>query len=192
MTHSSAVALRFAVATALFWASLTMAVEGRSGPSADPPLPAFQDLTTDDADAAARPVVSTASEEAPARLAVPARPEALGRLEVLGRPEVLARPAVLAPLWVSFAGLQILDIHSTMRAPDFGAREANPLVRGLLASPAAFVASKAAVTTGLIYASERLRRRHPRTAVLMMIGLNSAYAAVVTRNYIAEARAGAR
>jgi len=168
MTHSSAVALRFAVATALFWVSLTMAVEGRTGPSADPPLPAFQDFTTDDADAAARPVVSKASEAAP------------------------ARPAVLAPLWVSFAGLQILDIHSTMRAPDFGAREANPLVRGLLASPAAFVASKAAVTTGLIYVSERLRRRHPRTAVLMMIGLNSAYAAVVARNYIAEARAGAR
>ena len=102
------------------------------------------------------------------------------------------RPAVLAPLYVSFAALQLLDIHSTLRAPDFGAREANPLVTGLLASPAAFVATKAVVTTSLIYMSERLRRRHPRTAVLMMIGLNSAYAVVVARNYITEARAGIR
>jgi hypothetical protein len=175
MTTSSAVALRFAAATALFWVSLTMAVEGRIDPAEQSPAPAFQDFTTDRADLPAGPILSKASGAlTEARQALPDRPPAL------------------APLYVSFAALQILDIHSTLRAPDFGAREGNPLVGGLLASPAAFVASKAAVTTGLIYVSERLRKRHPRTAVLMMIGLNSAYAVVVARNYITEARAATR
>ena len=175
MNAPGTVVFRSAAATALFWVSLTMAVEGRIRPTDEPQAPAFQDFTTDGADPPAGPVLSKASQ---------ALPEASQAL-----PD---RPAVLAPLYVSFAALQVLDIHSTLRAPDFGAREANPLVGGLLASPAAFVASKAAVTTGLIYVSERLRRRHPRTAVLMMIGLNSAYAVVVARNYITEARAGTR
>jgi hypothetical protein len=161
------VALRFAAA-ALFWVSLTMAVEGQTVPGEEPAAAPFQDFTTDHADPPARPVLSKASQS------------------------LTDRPAALAPLYVSFAVLQVLDIHSTLRAPDFGGSEANPLVRGLLASPAAFVASKAAVTTGLIYVSERLRRRHPRTVVLMMIALNSAYAAVVARNYITESRGGTR
>jgi hypothetical protein len=175
MTHPGALALRLAAATALFWGSLTMDVEGQVGPTGESPAPAFQDFTTDGADPPAGPVHSKA---------VQALPEATQALS--------DRPAVLAPLYISFAALQVLDIHSTLRAPDFGAREANPLVGGLLASPAAFVATKAAVTAGLIYVSERMRRRHPRAAVLMMIGLNSAYAVVVTRNYVTEARAGNR
>jgi uncharacterized protein DUF5658 len=168
MTPSSAVVLRFGAATALFWLSLTMAVEGRTGPTEEPPAPAFHEFTTESADPPEAPVPSRASK-AP-----------------------LDRPAMLGPMYLSFAALQALDIHSTLRAPDFGAREVNPLVGGLLASPAAFVATKAAVTAGLIYVTERLRRQHPRAAVLMMIGLNSAYAVVVTRNYVTEARAGNR
>ena len=124
MTPSSAVALRLGAATALFWVSLTMAVEGRVDPNEQSPAPAFQDFTTDRADLPAGPVLSKAGEALPeARRALP------------------DRPAALAPLYVSFAALQVLDIHSTLRAPDFGAREANPLVGRLLASPAAFVAS---------------------------------------------------
>jgi uncharacterized protein DUF5658 len=143
VTPPIAAALRFAAATAVFWVSLTMAVEGRTGAIEElaPPPPAFQDVAADHAGAPAVLVAST-------REALP------------------DRPAVLTPLYVSFAALQLLDIHSTLRAPDFGAREANPLVTGLLASPAAFVATKAVVTTSLIYMSERLRRRHPRTAQL--------------------------
>jgi hypothetical protein len=168
MNPSGAVVLRFAAATALFWVSLTMAVEGRTVPTEEPPAPAFHEFTTESADPPEAPVRSGARQAPP------------------------DRPAVLGPMYISFTALQVLDIHSTLRAPDFGAREGNPLVGGLLASPPAFVASKAAMTAGLIYVSERLRRRHPRAAVLMMIGVNSAYAAVVTRNYLTEARAGNR
>src|SRR6202043_1187700 len=102
--------------TALFWVSLTVAVEGRTGLTGELAR-SFQDFTIDHGDPPAEPVVSPARE---------ARPD---------------RPPALAPLYISFAVLQVLDIHSTLRAPDFGAREANPLVGGLLASPAAFVAS---------------------------------------------------
>jgi cation transport ATPase len=162
------VGLPIAAATALFWVSLTLAVEGRTGPTEEPAASAFPQLMTDHADPPAGPVLSRASQPLP------------------------DRPSLLSPLYVSFATLQVLDIHSTLRASSFGAREGNPLVAVLLASPVAFVASKAAITTGLIYASEGLRKRHPRAAVLMMIGLNSAYALVVAHNYVTEARARTR
>jgi hypothetical protein len=160
--------LRFVSATALFWVSLTLVGEGRTATTEEPAAPAFHELATESVDPPGEPDPSGASQ-APHD-----------------------RPAALAPMYISFTALQVLDIHSTLRAPDFGAREANPLVGVLLASPPVFVASKAAVTAGLIYVSERLRRRHPRAAVLMMIGLNSAYAAVITHNYLTEARAGNR
>jgi hypothetical protein len=160
--------VRFVVATALFWVLLTLVGEGRTARTEEPAAPAFHEVATESADPPEEPAPSEAGR-APRD-----------------------RPAALAPMYISFTALQVLDIHSTLRAPDFGAREANPLVGGLLASPPAFVASKALVTAGLIYVSERLRRRHPRAAVLMMIGVNSAYAAVVTRNYLTEARAATR
>jgi uncharacterized protein DUF5658 len=100
------------------------------------------------------------------------------------------RPAALAPLYVSFAALQVLDIHSTLRAPATGAREMNPVVSGLLGSPAALVAAKAGVAAGMIFVSEGVRKHHPRTALLTMFALNSAYAIIVAHNYVSEARVG--
>jgi Domain of unknown function (DUF5658) len=102
-----------------------------------------------------------------------------------------SRPPALVPLYVSFATLQILDVHSTLRAPDFGGQEANPILGGIVGSPALFVAAKAGVTTAVILVTERLWKRNKAAAVLMMIGLNSAYAGVVARNYRVEARASA-
>jgi hypothetical protein len=101
------------------------------------------------------------------------------------------RPSLLVPLYVSFAALQGLDIHSTLRAPASGAREANPIVGGMLGSPAAFVAAKAGMTAGIYLVSERLWKRNKAAAIVTMIGLNSAYGALVARNYALEARAAA-
>jgi hypothetical protein len=42
----------------------------------------------------------------------------------------------------------------------------------------------------MFFVTERLRKRHPRAAVLTMVGLNSAYAVVVGHNYAVGARAG--
>jgi hypothetical protein len=100
-----------------------------------------------------------------------------------------SRPAVLAPLYIAFAGLQILDVHSTLQAPRFGGREANPVVGTMLGSPTALIATKAGVTAGVIFVSERLWKRNKAAAVLMMVGLNATYAAVVAHNYAVEGRA---
>src|SRR5437868_3795391 len=108
---------------------------------------------------------------------------------VEGTPSAPHRPSVLVPLYVSFATLQGLDIHSTLRAPEFGGREANPIVGGMLGSPAAFIAAKVGTTASIYYVSERLWKRHHTAAVLTMIALNSTYGAVVAHNYAIEARA---
>ena len=97
---------------------------------------------------------------------------------MMGRPQLEApaeapqRPAALVPLYVSFAALQALDIHSTLRAPELGGHEANPIVGGMLGSPAAFVAAKAGMTAAVYYASERLWKRNKAAALVTMIGLN--------------------
>jgi hypothetical protein len=104
-------------------------------------------------------------------------------------PPTAQRPSALVPLYVSFATLQGLDIHSTLRATEFGGREANPIVGGMLGSPAAFVAAKVGMTASIYFVSERLWKRHKTAAVLTMIALNSTYGAVVAHNYAVEARA---
>src|SRR5262249_23774117 len=79
------------------------------------------------------------------------------------------RPALLLPLYVSFASLQVLDIHSTQRAAEFGGREANPVVGRMLASPGVFVAAKIGAAAGTMLVTERLWKRNRTAAVLTMI-----------------------
>jgi hypothetical protein len=97
-------------------------------------------------------------------------------------PRRAKRPAALLPLYVSFTALQFADVHSTLRARDAGGGEGNPVFTGLR-SPAGMLAVKAGLAFGTTYAVERLRKRSPRTAVVLMIALNSAYAGIVAHNY---------
>ncbi|MGH9147624.1 MAG: DUF5658 family protein [Vicinamibacterales bacterium] len=100
------------------------------------------------------------------------------------------RPRALLPLYLSFVSLQVLDIASTRRALEGGAREANPIVAPLSNSTPALVAMKVGSTAAIIYLTERLRKRHPVTAVVLMVGLNAAYAGVVAHNYSVRGRRG--
>lgn len=75
-----------------------------------------------------------------------------------------------------------------MTAIDRGAREANPVVARLLNSPPALVAVKAGSTVAVVYATERLWKRHRVAAVLLMAGLNAGYAGVIARNYSVSRR----
>jgi Domain of unknown function (DUF5658) len=95
----------------------------------------------------------------------------------------LRRPRALPPLYVSFAALQALDLHSTMKGVGKGGVEANPAMKGLVREPAAFVAAKIAATAATFYISERLWRRHRVGAVVLMLAVNGAYAALVANNY---------
>ena len=93
------------------------------------------------------------------------------------------RPDALMPLYLSYATLQALDIHSTMRALDRGAVEANPLMKNLTASPASLVAVKAAGAAGVLYTTEQLWKKNPMAAVVFMVAANSGMAWVVQHNY---------
>jgi hypothetical protein len=105
-------------------------------------------------------------------------------------PTPTAERIALTSLYISFATLQGLDAHSTLRAAEFGGLEGNPVLGGVVGSPAAVVAAKAASTAGVVFASERLWKRHKTAAIVMMIALNSAYGAIVAHNYAIEAAAG--
>jgi len=93
------------------------------------------------------------------------------------------RPAPLVPLYVSFAALQALDVHSTLTALDAGGREANPMIRSTLGNPAGLFLLKAGTAAGVVLITERLWRRNRTAAVVMMIALNSAYATMAANNY---------
>jgi hypothetical protein len=93
------------------------------------------------------------------------------------------RPAALLPLYVTFAALQVLDAHSTLRATSGGAAERNPFVQPVAAHPGAMIALKAATAGATITLTERLWRRHRAAAIALMIGTNIGYAAIVASNY---------
>jgi hypothetical protein len=93
------------------------------------------------------------------------------------------RPNALVPLYVSYATLQALDIHSTISGLDRGAAEANPLMKRMTTLPAGLIAVKVASTAGVFYTTERLWKNNRVAAVVFMVGANSAMAWVVQHNY---------
>ncbi|MGE0449729.1 MAG: DUF5658 family protein [Vicinamibacterales bacterium] len=95
----------------------------------------------------------------------------------------LERPALLVPLYVSFAGLQAIDAHSTFNALDVGGREGNPVVRGVLGTPAGLFALKAGAALTVVYMTEKLWRKNRTAAIVGMVAINSAYAMIAAHNY---------
>jgi hypothetical protein len=86
-------------------------------------------------------------------------------------------------MYAAYGTLQALDVHSTLRAVDRNGVEANPLLRPIASSPARLTAFKAASTAGIIYLTERLRKKHPVAALAFGIGVNSLQTFVVLHNY---------
>jgi uncharacterized protein DUF5658 len=98
------------------------------------------------------------------------------------------RPAVLMPLYVTFVGLQALDVHSTMSAVGSGAREANPMMRSAVGNPAGMVVLKAGTAVGVVFLTEKVWRHNRTAAIVTMFALNSAYITVAAHNYQTAAR----
>lgn len=94
----------------------------------------------------------------------------------------LGRPKLLPALYVSYAALQAFDMFSTKQALSRGAREANPLMQGVVGHSGAFVAVKAAVAVGTIVAAERLWKTNKTAAIAVMVASNSVAAIVAARN----------
>jgi hypothetical protein len=99
--------------------------------------------------------------------------------------DVVPQPprAVFPALYSGFIATQALDVHSTLRAIDAGAVEANAAMRWATESPARFIALKSATTTGIVFLIEKVRKKHPKTAMFLLVGLNSASAVIVAHNY---------
>ena len=123
------------------------------------------------------PALRIAVEEAVPAVTPPIAPP----LQVLRAEQ--QRPGALVPLYVSFGALQVLDTRSTLQALDRGGVEANPVMKGVVSHPVALFAVKAAATTGVIVASEKMWKKNRTAAVVFMLAANSAMAWVVQHNY---------
>lgn len=90
---------------------------------------------------------------------------------------------LLKGLYVGVAGLQALDVQTTLVALRGNAVEANPLMRGVVKSPAAFIGVKGGVTLGSIVAAEYLWKHGRRkTAVVMLAGMAVMMSGVAANN----------
>jgi hypothetical protein len=122
----------------------------------------------------------------PANIFVVADDPAEGRYSSISHvTETVPEPrlGVLLPLYTSFAGLQMLDAHSTTRALQNGGAERNPLLGSFAGRPGALFALKAGVTASTILLAEKLRAKHRVGGILLMAALDSFYAMVVVHNY---------
>ena len=95
----------------------------------------------------------------------------------------LDSPVLRRSLIVSFGALQALDAHSTMKALKGGARETNPAMGAIASNRTALLAVKAGTAAATAYFAERLSRKNPKRAIVLMAVLNSAYVAIVAHNY---------
>jgi len=92
----------------------------------------------------------------------------------------VTRPRTLPALYVSFAGLQILDARTTAGAIGRRAHESNPVLGH--GNQATVWAVKAATAASTIYFAERLWKQNRIAAVAVMVGVNSGYAAIAAHN----------
>ena len=99
-------------------------------------------------------------------------------------PSVGVRPSrLLHSLLVSTVVVQALDVHSTFRALDRGAVEANPVMAPLAGNKGAFIATKAAVAAVTVLAAQRVGKRNKVAAIATLVAVNTAYAFVIDHNY---------
>src|SRR5688500_15248110 len=94
----------------------------------------------------------------------------------------ISRPAALTALYASYGALQAYDVYSTRQALARGAREANPLMQGVVGNTGAVIALKAGVTVATIAAAEKLWKTNKPAAIGVMIAGNSVAAMVAARN----------
>ena len=114
-----------------------------------------------------------------------ATPPVFGSVVWTQRPAEIAaarRPSVLPALYVSFAALQGFDAYSTTANVSRGAREVNPMMRGVAGNSAAVWAVKAASTAASIWCAERLWKTNRVGAIVTMVAVNGMAASVAARN----------
>jgi hypothetical protein len=125
------------------------------------------------ADRAVNPSIARLSPEGQSTFAAAAAPV----LNVTSIGE--KRPAALVSLYAGLAALQAYDLYSTSAALKSGAREANPVMTGVVGNPVAFIAVKAGITGVSIFASERMWKQHHRAQAIAVMAVSNGLMAVV-------------
>lgn len=111
------------------------------------------------------------------------RTDLAASINLAGQFKAPRRPMLLPSLYAGSVMLQGYDAYSTLTALRSGAAEANPLMKSITRSPAAFVALKAGVTMASILSAERMwKDNHRVAAVVMMVVSNGMMAAVAAHN----------
>lgn len=116
-----------------------------------------------------------AEEQFSSQLVLP-RPSTKTSSDIAGR-------SMMTSLYATTAAMQMMDVHSTLKAINVGAIEANPLMSGLVKNRAAFLTTKAAMAAATIYATHKMAKNNKLGAALTLIAINSAYAMIVKNNY---------
>lgn len=93
-----------------------------------------------------------------------------------------SRPAALPAFYASLAALQLFDGYSTTRALAGGAKEANPVMKGIVTRPAVFWSVKAAMAVAPTLAAERMWKTNKTAAIAVMAVSNGMMAAVAAHN----------
>ena len=109
-----------------------------------------------------------------------AAPLTIGASARLG--QAVRRPAVLPALYASYAALQAYDVFSTKQGLARGAREANPLMDGVVGHTSTFVALKVTAAVGTMVMAERLWKTNKVGAIAVMAASNGVAAVVAARN----------
>ena len=99
-----------------------------------------------------------------------------------GSPRMPERRFMLNLLTLSFEGLQAADAITTIFAMRGGATEQNPVMQHIASHPVRLAVVKASVTTASLLMTHRIVKRHRLAGMLLLAGLNSTLAIVVTRN----------
>ncbi|MGH9175203.1 MAG: DUF5658 family protein, partial [Vicinamibacterales bacterium] len=76
--------------------------------------------------------------------------------ELRRTPDRSLTASLVVAMQVTTLASQALDMHSTMKAMNVGAVEANPLMSGIVKNKAAFIGVKAAMGAGFMYATHRM------------------------------------
>ena len=88
--------------------------------------------------------------------------------------------ASLKALYGSYGALQTLDMVSTIKARQQGAREANPMMTGSYGQASA---TKVLLAAATVMGVKAIEKKNKKAAVVTMVALNVATAAVVVNNY---------
>ncbi len=110
-----------------------------------------------------------------------ARPEIRSRAAAAATPSP-KKPWYYAALEVNYVALNTLDLLTTFRGLDAGAREVNPATRWLVHNKPMSLAFKGAATAGVLFGLNHIRKQDKTLATVLLGALNLFYGAVVANN----------